>query len=426
MSSITAQEALDYHHLNGRPGKLEVVPTKPLDTQRDLSLAYTPGVAVPVLEIAKDPNAAYEYTNKGNLVAVISNGTAILGLGDRGALASKPVMEGKGVLFKKFAGIDVYDLEVDTHDPELFIKVVASLAPTFGGINLEDIKSPECFMIEPRLQELMDIPVFHDDQHGTAIILGAALMNSLELVDKRIDEIKIVFSGAGAAGISCARQLIKLGVPYEHLWMCDIQGLVYQGRTELMFPEKAAFANGDHPDSLENVIEGADVFIGVSVANVVTPKMLLRMSRDPIIFAMANPDPEINFDLARKTRPDAIVASGRSDLPNQINNVLGFPFIFRGALDVRARKINDEMKIAASHALSALAHEAVPPSVLKAYNLKSLEFGRDYIVPKALDPRVSAWESSAVAEAAIQSGVARLPIDISAYRQKLFEMARGA
>jgi malate dehydrogenase (oxaloacetate-decarboxylating)(NADP+) len=419
MPSITPQEALDYHHLNGRPGKLEVVPTKPLVTQRDLSLAYTPGVAVPVLEIEKNASAAYEYTNKGNLIGVISNGTAILGLGDRGALASKPVMEGKGVLFKKFAGIDVYDIEVDTHDPELFIKIVAALEPTFGGINLEDIKSPECFSIETRLQAMMDIPVFHDDQHGTAIILGAALMNALELVNKRIDEIKVVFSGAGAAGISCARQLVKLGVPNEHIWMCDIRGLVYPERKELMFPEKTAFANGTGPANLGTVIVGADVFIGVSVANIVTPEMLMKMEKDPIIFAMANPDPEIDFELAKQTRPDAIVASGRSDYPNQINNVLGFPFIFRGALDVRARKINDEMKIAASRALSALAHEPIPQSVLKAYNLASLEYGREYIVPKPLDLRVSEWESVAVAEAAIQSGVARLPLDLAAYRQKL-------
>jgi malate dehydrogenase (oxaloacetate-decarboxylating)(NADP+) len=419
MPSISVQDALDYHHLNGRPGKLEIVPTKPLDTQRDLSLAYTPGVAAPVLEIEKDPNAAFEYTNKGNLVAVISNGTAILGLGDRGALASKPVMEGKAVLFKKFAGIDVYDIEVDSHDPELFIKIVKALEPTFGGINLEDIKSPECFAIETRLRELMDIPVFHDDQHGTAIILGAALMNALELVNKRFDQIKIVFSGAGAAGISCARQLVKLGVPRENIWMCDVKGLVYQGRQELMFPEKNIFANGNRPDILANVIKGADVFIGVSVANVISPEMLLCMAKDPIIFAMANPDPEIDFELAKKTRPDAIVASGRSDFPNQINNVLGFPFIFRGALDVRARKINDEMEIAASNALSALAHEPVPKSVLKAYNIRSLEYGKEYIVPKPLDSRVNEWESSAVAAAAIKSGVARLSLDIDVYRKKL-------
>jgi len=424
MPNITAQEALAYHQLDGRPGKLEVVPTKPLESQRDLSLAYTPGVAAPVLEIEKEADNAYEYTNKGNLVGVISNGTAILGLGDRGALASKPVMEGKGVLFKKFAGIDVYDLEVNERDPERFMQIVASLEPTFGGINLEDIRSPECFMIETRLQAQMNIPVFHDDQHGTAIILGAALVNALELVNKRLDEIKIVFSGAGAAGISCARQLVKLGVPRAHIWMCDVKGLVYPERSELMFPEKTAFANGSGPASLANVIEGADVFIGVSVANIVTAEMLLRMTRDPIIFAMANPDPEIDFDLARLTRPDAIVASGRSDYPNQINNVLGFPFIFRGALDVRARKINDEMKLAASRALSALAHEPVPAAVLAAYHLNSLEYGRDYIVPKPLDPRVSEWESSAVAAAAIESGVARLPLDIPAYRQKLASLRK--
>ena len=425
MPSISTQEALEYHHLNGHPGKIEVVPTKPLDTQRDLSLAYTPGVAAPVLEIEKNPKDAYEYTNKGNLVAVISNGTAILGLGDRGALASKPVMEGKAVLFKKFAGIDVFDLEVDTHNPDLFIQIVAALSPTFGGINLEDIKSPECFPIETRLQEMLDIPVFHDDQHGTAIILAAALLNSLELVQKRLDQVKIVFSGAGAAGVSCARQLVELGVPKTNIWMCDIKGLVYHGRTELMFAEKEAFTNGNHPASLAEVIDGADVFIGVSVANVVTPEMLKRMTKDPIIFAMANPDPEIKYELARATRPDAIVATGRSDYPNQINNVLGFPYIFRGALDVRARKINNEMKIAASQALCALTRQPVPAEVLQAYHLDHLEFSRDYIVPKALDPRVSEWESPAVAQAAIQSGVARRQIDLEKYRRKLSDLRQN-
>jgi malate dehydrogenase (oxaloacetate-decarboxylating)(NADP+) len=419
MAKITPQEALEYHHLNGVPGKLSVVPTKPLVTQRDLSLAYTPGVAIPVLEIEKNANDAYEYTNKGNLVGVISNGTAILGLGNRGALASKPVMEGKGVLFKKFAGVDVYDIEVDATDPELFMQVVRTLEPTFGGINLEDIRSPECFAIETTLQEQMSIPVFHDDQHGTAIILGAALLNALEVTSKKIDQIKIVFSGAGAAGISCARQLVKLGVPRQHIWMCDILGLVYQGRTELMFPEKEAFANGSSPAQLRDVIRGADVFIGVSVANIVTPEMLRTMEKEPIIFAMANPDPEIDFDLAKATRPDAIVASGRSDFPNQINNVLGFPFIFRGALDVRATRINDEMKIAASHALSALAHETVPQVVLEAYGLHHLEYGKEYIVPKPLDSRVMEWESTAVAEAALNSGVARISLDIPQYRESL-------
>jgi malate dehydrogenase (oxaloacetate-decarboxylating)(NADP+) len=419
MAKITPQEALDYHHLNGVPGKLSVVPTKPLSTQRDLSLAYTPGVATPVLEIEKNASNAYEYTNKGNLVGVISNGTAILGLGNRGALASKPVMEGKGVLFKKFAGIDVYDIEVNATDPEVFMQVVKTLEPTFGGINLEDIRSPECFAIETQLQEQMSIPVFHDDQHGTAIILGAALLNALEITGKKIDQIKVVFSGAGAAGISCARQLVKLGVPRRNIWMCDIQGLVYAGRTELMFPEKEAFANGSSPALLKEVLAGADVFIGVSVANIVSPEMLRSMEKEPIIFAMANPDPEIEFELAKATRPDAIVASGRSDYQNQINNVLGFPFIFRGALDVRATRINDEMKIAASHALSTLAHEPVPAAVLKAYGLSSLEYGREYIVPKPLDPRVMEWESTAVAEAALHSGVATRSLDLTQYRESL-------
>lgn len=421
MNPITSEESLDYHHLNDRPGKLAVIPTKPLETQRDLSLAYTPGVAAPVLEIEKDPQNAYEYTNKGNLVAVISNGTAILGLGDRGALASKPVMEGKGVLFKKFADIDVFDIEVNTHDPDRLIDVVEAISPSFGGVNLEDIKSPECFYVETELQKRVDIPIFHDDQHGTAIILGAALLNALELVNKSISEIKVVFAGAGAAGISCARQLVRLGVPRRHIWMCDIKGLVYEGRQEFMFPEKSEFANGQNPSDLAGCFEGADVFIGLSTANIVTPEMLLRMRRDPILFAMANPDPEIKYELAKATRPDAIVATGRSDLPNQINNVLGFPYIFRGALDVRARLINEEMKIAASNSLALLTRETVPNVVLQAYSVPHLEFGKEYIVPKALDPRVCVWESSAVADAAIQTGVARRTIDVSAYRAKLSE-----
>ncbi len=419
MFSTLSEDALAYHRLNGRPGKLAVIPTKPLETQRDLSLAYTPGVAAPVLEIARDPEAAYEYTNKGNLVAVISNGTAILGLGDRGALASKPVMEGKGVLFKKFADIDVYDIEVDTHDPDVLIKVVESIAPTFGGVNLEDIRSPECFRIEAELQEKADIPIFHDDQHGTAIILGAAMLNALELTRKSLTEVKIVFSGAGAAGVSCARHLVKLGVPRGNIWMCDIEGLVYQGRSSFMFPEKAEFANGDAPATLGETFEGADVFIGVSAANIVTPEMLDRMCANPILFAMANPDPEIAYDLAKQTRPDAIVATGRSDTPNQINNVLGFPYIFRGALDVRARKINDEMKMAASLALAELAKLPVPRKVCQAYSVDHLEFGVDYIVPKALDPRVCLWEAPAVAEAAIESGVARKTLDVDNYRSQL-------
>lgn len=417
MIKITDEEILAYH----LGGKLSVEPSKPLATQRDLSMAYTPGVAIPVLEIENNPQNAYLYTTKANLVAVISNGTAILGLGDRGALASKPVMEGKAVLFKKFAGIDVFDIEVDSHEPEELINIVRGIAPTFGGINLEDIKSPECFEIEQRLIEILDIPVFHDDQHGTAIILGAALTNALEIINKKMDEVKVVFSGAGAAGISCARHLVKLGVPRANIWMCDIHGLVYHGRKELMFPEKMDFAQGDVSATLASTLDGADVFIGVSAANVLTPEMIIRMTTNPIIFAMANPDPEISFDLAKITRPDAIVATGRSDYPNQINNVLGFPFIFRGALDVNAKAINDEMKLAASHALANLARESVPQTVLQAYGVDHLEFGRDYIVPKPLDPRVCIWEAPAVAEAAIMSGVARKIIDLADYRRSLVE-----
>ena len=419
MQPVTREEALNYHQQNGKPGKIEVVPSKPLNTQRDLSLAYTPGVAYPVLEIEKNPENVYRYTDKGNLVAVITNGTAILGLGDRGALASKPVMEGKGVLFKKFAGIDVFDIEVDTHDPDRFIDVVAAIAPTFGGINLEDIRSPECFYIETRLQSRLDIPVFHDDQHGTAIILGAALLNALTVTGKELTQIKVVFSGAGAAGISCANQLMKLGVPKKNIWMCDTEGLIHSGRLKAMFPEKEKFAQGNTPASLAEVIKGADVLIGLSVANIVNEEMLRSMNAEPIIFAMANPDPEIKYELAKSVRPDAIVATGRSDYPNQINNVLGFPFIFRGALDCRARCINEDMKMAASIALAGLAKQPVPEDVLIAYNIASLQFGREYIVPKPLDKRVSRWVSAAVAEAAIKSGVAGLSLDINQYRQHL-------
>jgi malate dehydrogenase (oxaloacetate-decarboxylating)(NADP+) len=419
MKPITKEEALIYHHLNGIPGKTSVISTKPLDNQRDLSLAYTPGVAYPVLEIDREPELVFDYTNRGNLVGVISNGTAILGLGDRGPLASKPVMEGKAVLFKKFAGIDVFDLELNLKDPDQIIQVVEAVAPSFGGINLEDIRSPECFYIETELQKRLDIPVFHDDQHGTAIILGAALLNALEIVQKSISNIKVVFSGSGAAGIACAKQLVKLGVPIKNIWMCDIGGLVYLGRTNQMFAEKLDFAQGEIPDCLDNIISGADVFIGLSVADVLTAEMVKKMEKNPIIFAMANPNPEISYDLAKSTRPDAIVATGRSDYPNQINNVLGFPFIFRGALDVRATKINDEMKIAASIALSTLAKESVPDQVLKAYGLDHLEFGRDYIVPKPLDHRVCVWESTAVAKAAMESGTARRKINLDDYRSRL-------
>ena len=419
MIKITPEEALEYHHLNGLPGKISILPTKPLETQRDLSLAYTPGVAVPVLEIEKNPDCAYEYTSKGNLVAVISNGTAILGLGNRGALASKPVMEGKAVLFKKFADIDVFDIEIDAHEPEDVIRVVSALAPTFGGINLEDFRSPECFTIEKTLQAKLDIPVFHDDQHGTAIILAAALLNSLEIVGKKLDQIKVVFSGAGAAGIACANQLCSLGIPCSNIWLTDAAGLVYEGRCEEMFPEKLAFAKGNHPSTLAEVIRDADVFIGVSVSNLVSPEMLKTMAPNPIVFAMANPDPEIKYELAKSTRPDAIVATGRSDYPNQINNVLGFPFIFRGALDVRASKINEQMKLAASRALADLAKQPVPAEVCRAYGVDHLEFGRDYIVPKPLDKRVVVWEAPAVAQAALDSGVARLSLDVVEYRNRL-------
>ncbi len=420
MSPITKEDALEYHR-RGIPGKLTIVPSKPLESQNDLGLAYTPGVAWPVLEVAADAAKAYDYTMKGNLVAVISNGTAILGLGDRGALASKPVMEGKCALFKKFADLDSIDIEIDSHDPETIIQVVAAIGNTFGGINLEDIKSPECFHIEKKLQGMLDIPVFHDDQHGTAIILGAALLNALEITGKRIDQIKIVFSGAGAAAIASANHLVRLGVPRGHIWFCDIKGLVYHGRPEEMFPEKEIFAQGDKPGTLAETLAGADMLIGLSAANVVTPEMLKKMNPDPVIFAMANPDPEIKFELAKAARPDAIVGTGRSDYPNQVNNLLGFPFIFRGALDVRARQINEEMKIAASQALAALAREPVTPDVLKAYGLERLEFGRDYVVPKPLDKRVCLWEAPAVAKAAMQSGAARLEVDLEHYHQQLTE-----
>lgn len=423
MISITREEALKYHQLNGKPGKLEVIPTKPLVDQRDLSLAYTPGVAYPVIEIEKDPLIAYEYTNKANLVAVISNGTAILGLGARGALASKPVMEGKGVLFKKFADVDVFDIEINETDPDTLVRTIASLAPTFGGINLEDIRSPECFIIEHQLQEAVDIPVFHDDQHGTAIILSAALINALEITGKKLDQIKVVFSGAGAAGIACARQLHAMGVPQKNIWMCDKAGLVYKGRKEEYFPEKARFANGVRSASLAETLVGADVFIGLSTGKIVSQEMVKHMENDPIIFAMANPDPEISFEDARAARPDAIVATGRSDFPNQINNVLGFPFIFRGALDVRASIINQAMKNAATQALASLAHEPVPPEVLKAYQVNHLEFGRDYLVPKPLDKRALIWVAHAVAKAALESKTARKAVDPGEYLLHLQELA---
>ncbi len=419
MSERLREEALEYHRLGGKAGKIAIQPTKPLATQRDLSLAYSPGVAYPVLEIEKNPELAYEYTAKGNLVAVISNGTAILGLGDRGALASKPVMEGKGVLFKSFADIDVFDIEVNTHDPDEFIRVVAAIAPTFGGINLEDIKAPECFYIEETLKGMLDIPVFHDDQHGTAIISGAGLINSLELVGKEIEEVKMVISGAGASAISCAELAVRLGVRRENIFLVDSRGVVSKDRKEGMNQYKEKFAQETDAKTLADVIRGADVFYGLSVANVLTPEMVASMNERPIIFAMANPDPEIKYELAKEVRPDAIVATGRSDYPNQVNNVLGFPFIFRGALDVRARAINEEMKVAAAHALAELTKQDVPDSVLRAYGLDSLKFGDEYIIPKPLDPRVLLWEAPAVAQAAIETGVARRIIDIDEYRQQL-------
>ena len=426
MSKITREDALEYHRLKGKPGKIEVLPTKPMDTQRDLGLAYTPGVAAPVLEIEKDPELAYEYTSKGNLVAVISNGTAILGLGDRGALASKPVMEGKGVLFKKFADIDVFDIEVSSHDPDEVIKIVAGIAPTFGGINLEDIKAPECFYIEETLKSMLDIPVFHDDQHGTAIIFSAALANVLELIGKKHDEVKMVVCGAGAAGISCAKMATLWGVKKENITMVDIKGVVYKGRTDGMNKYMEEFAVDTDHRTLADAVRGCDIFLGLSAANVLTPGMVKSMASDPVVFALANPDPEISPELAKAARKDIILATGRSDYPNQVNNVLGFPFIFRGALDVRAKAINEDMKLAASKALAALAKEDVPDSVLRAYGLENLKFGRDYIIPKPFDPRVLLWEAPAVAEAAMKTGVARKIIDLDEYREQLaFRLGKG-
>jgi malate dehydrogenase (oxaloacetate-decarboxylating)(NADP+) len=421
MNPIDKESALSYHRLGGVPGKLVIHPSKPIENQHHLGLAYTPGVAYPVLEIARDPELAYEYTTKGNLVAVISNGTAVLGLGNRGALASKPVMEGKAALFKKFADIDSIDIEINSVEPETVISVCAAIGNSFGGINLEDIRSPECFSIEEQLKTMLKIPVFHDDQHGTAIILGAALINALEITSKSLTEVKVVFSGAGAAALASASHLMKMGIPREHIWMCDIAGLVYRGRVEEMFAEKEVFAQGDKPASLAEVIEGADVFIGLSAANIVTPEMLRRMRAQPVIFAMANPDPEISYELAQQARPDALLGTGRSDYPNQVNNLLCFPFLFRGALDVRATTINDEMKVAASQALAALAHEEVPAEVLKAYGLKRLEFGKDYVLPKPLDRRVCLWEAPAVAQAAMRSGAARLSLDLNDYQKALAE-----
>ena len=401
-------EALAYHS-QGRPGKIEVVPTKPYSSQRDLSLAYSPGVAVPCLEIEKNAQAAYEYTSKGNLVAVISNGTAVLGLGDIGALAGKPVMEGKGLLFKIFAGIDVFDIEVDEKDPEKFIQVVKAIAPTFGGINLEDIKAPQCFEIEERLKKELDIPIMHDDQHGTAIISACGLLNALELNGKKIDEIQIVVNGAGAAANSCTKLYIALGAKPENIVMVDSKGVINSSRADLN-ERKKPFATTREITTLEEALRGADMFLGLSVADVLTVEMLQSMNSDPIVFALANPNPEIAYELAITSREDIIFATGRSDYPNQINNVLGFPYIFRGALDVQATVINEEMKKATVYALAELTKKAVPDVVNEAYSVKKLSFGREYIIPKPLDPRLLTSVAPAVARAAMQSGVARKPI----------------
>ena len=416
--AVTKQQALDYH-CGVRPGKIEVSPTKPCRTQRDLSLAYTPGVAEPCLDIEKNPHDAFKYTARGNLVAVVSNGTAVLGLGDIGALAGKPVMEGKGVLFKRFADVDVFDLELNTHDPDEIIKVCQLLEPTFGGINLEDIKAPECFYVEETLKKTMHIPVFHDDQHGTAIISGAALLNALEVAGKDISKIRIVVNGAGAAGVACAEHYIRLGAKREHIMMCDTKGVVYKGRTAGMNPYKERFALDTKLRTLAEAMEGADVFVGLSVKGAVTPDMVRSMASQPIVFAMANPDPEITYDEAKSCRSDVIMATGRSDYPNQVNNVLGFPFIFRGALDVRATAINEEMKLAATRALADLAKQDVPESVCRAYGVDWLKFGPEYLIPKPFDSRVLIWEASAVAEAAMRTGVAQEPIDIKEYREQL-------
>src|SRR6056297_2172933 len=404
----TREEALAFH-LEPTPGKFEIQATVPMTTQRDLSLAYSPGVAVPCEEIAANPELAYDYTNKGNLVAVISNGTAVLGLGNLGALGSKPVMEGKAVLFKRFADVNSIDIELDTEDPDEFIKAVRLMGPTFGGVNLEDIKAPECFIIEQTLKEEMDIPVFHDDQHGTAVICAAGLINALHISGKKIEDCKIVLNGAGAAGIACIELLKAMGAKHDNCIMADTKGVIYQGRTEGMNQWKSAHAANTTARTLDEAMKGADVFLGVSVKGAVTPAMLQRMAADPVIFAMANPDPEITPEEAHEVRPDAIVATGRSDYPNQVNNVLGFPYLFRGALDVHARAINDEMKIACAEALAELARADVPDEVAMAYGRK-LSFGRDYIIPTPFDPRLIHTVPPAVAKACMDTGVARRPI----------------
>lgn len=412
------EDALDYHS-SGRPGKIAVVPTKPLNNQRDLALAYSPGVALPCLEIESNPEDAYRYTAKGNLVAVVTNGTAVLGLGNIGALAGKPVMEGKGNLFKQFADLDVFDLEVGSENPDDVIKFCQLLEPTVGGINLEDIRAPDCFYIEETLRKTMKIPVFHDDQHGTAIISGAALLNALEIVGKKIEKIRVVFSGAGAAAISTAEHYVRLGVPRENILLNDRQGVIYDGRPGELDPYKAKFANKTKARTIAEALVGADVFVGLSVAGAITGEMVAKMAKKPIVFALANPEPEILPDQVRAVRSDAIVATGRSDFPNQVNNVLGFPFIFRGALDARATQVNEEMKMAATRALAALAKEDVPDSVSRLYGLRSVKFGPDYLIPFPFDPRVLLWVAPAVAWAAVASGVAKEMIDLEHYREQL-------
>ncbi|GHT57259.1 hypothetical protein FACS18945_1090 [Bacteroidia bacterium] len=425
MSNSKDEAALLYHS-QGKPGKIEVTPTKPYATQADLALAYSPGVAAPCLAIEKDQEKAYDYTAKGNLVAVISNGTAVLGLGDIGALSGKPVMEGKGLLFKIFAGIDVFDIEVDEKDPEKFIQVVKAIAPTFGGINLEDIKAPQCFEIETRLKEELDIPLMHDDQHGTAIISAAGLLNALEVVGKKIETVKVVVNGAGAASNSCTKLYMALGVKKENIIMCDSKGVITIHRTDLN-ESKKQFAINSNIKTLAEAVVGTDVFLGLSVADVLSEEMVKTMNEKPIVFALANPNPEISFEKAHAARPDIVFATGRSDYPNQINNVLGFPYIFRGALDTRATAINEEMKLAAVKALAELTREDVPTDVTDAYGLKpgALKFGKDYIIPKPFDKRLLAKVSIAVAKAAIESGVAKKPItDWAAYEKQLAEKVK--
>lgn len=418
MKKNLKEEALNYHRLP-QPGKIEIVPTKPYSTVHDLSLAYSPGVAYPCLEIEKDPEKSYEYTNRGNLVAVISNGTAVLGLGDIGARAAKPVMEGKALLFKIFAGLDSFDIEVDEKDVDTFVRTVKALAPTFGGINLEDIKAPECFEIEARLRDELDIPVMHDDQHGTAIISGAALINALELQHKEIDKIRLVVNGAGAAAIACTKLYMALGVKLENIVMCDSKGVIRKDRKGLT-PQKEEFATALDINTLAEAMEGADVFLGLSKADVVSPEMVKSMAPNPIVFALANPDPEIEYELAMSTRNDLIFATGRSDYPNQINNVLGFPYIFRGALDSGATEINEDMKVAAARAIASLAHEPVPSQIAKAYGTEGMSFGKEYLLPKPFDRRLLTIVAPAVAKAAAESGVARKTIaDLDDYAWRL-------